>query len=366
MHLKFWRIAQPTYEGALGVGAGSPQAVDTAPLDAPAPGDVASASAPAESESLSDHEASFSPDAAKRADPDDERNEQGQFKPRHRAQSQRADADDVPAIAAQTKRIKDAEARLGADIVRQDGESERVYNLRRRAEILERQAQAPAPAKPPAAPIQPPQRPQQAIPQTFPAYDAFIAMQGQEEATYEDYVDARADWRYALQRAQERQRDAIETQQRTQAERGAAHQSRVTVARTKYPDFDAVVTNDAHIGPVLIDAILSSEHSADIAYYLGKNPTVRLELNAETPDYSVAAVNTTRRYLDSLVASQRSSSPSRAAAGPTGAALALVTPPAPRPPTPVRTGSIAAPDTPPGDDDMSLSSHEKHYSPRRR
>jgi hypothetical protein len=330
--------------------------------------------------SLSDHEAAFSPDAQRApvADPDEgdvpsERDERGQFKPRHRAASQRADADDVPAISEHTKRIKDAEAKLGADIVRKEGESERVYNLRRRAELLERFAKAPEKpaASPPAAPqpTAPPVAARRAdpIPPTFPAYDAFIAIQGNEDKTYEDYVDARADWRYAIRREQERVTEAAEHEQRTRTEQITRYNAGVTAAKAKYADWDTVVTVDATLTPTMIAAILASEQSAEIAYYLGKHPDERVALNADTADYSPAAVAALRRYLDSLVAVQRSPAPStRPAAAPTGSALALVAPVAPKPPNPVRTGTIATPETPPDDTDMSISNHEKHFGARRR
>lgn len=346
------------------------QAVEAPPLgtpDVPASSEATS-SAPAE-DSLAAHEAAHSPERpTDDAEPtDDARDTQGRFRPRRRAASQQADPDEVPVINELTKRFKTAVETHGKDITRKPGESERVFELRRRAEVIDRLATAPAPAVQAPAPA-PPQPQRQAInlPGTFPAFEAFLAIQGNEEATYEDYTDARADWRYQVRREQERQQEAVETHQRTQRERGTAHQARVTTARAKYPDFDAVVTNDARIGPVLIDAILASEHSAEIAYYLGKHPQVRNELNAETPDYSVAAVNTTRRYLDSLVAGQRTPPPSRAAAGTTGSALALAPPPAPRPPNPVRTGAEAPADSPPDDSSDSLAAHEQFYHRRRR
>ncbi len=354
-------IAFPLYEDAAGIGAGAPAAA-AAVADAPL----------VESESLSDHEAAFSPGAAQRAEtgdddaPTERDTATGQFKPRHRAASQRADADDVPLIAEQTKRIKDAEARLGADIVKKDGESERVFTLRRRAELLERQAATPTPVAPSQRPQAPQPQPQrQAIPQTFPKYEEFITYQGNESIEYEDYLDIRARWNYAHAREQERASEAQETRQRTDAERSAAHLARVPAAKQKYPDWDTVVTADIPLTAVLRDAILASSNSTDIQYHLGKNRAEAADLYAESQDYSPSAVAAMRRYLDSLVASQRSPvTPPSPAAGPTGAALRLAPLPAPRPPTPVRTSAVTPTDEPPGDD-ASLAAHEKYYAPRR-
>ncbi len=117
---------------------------------------------PAESSSLADHEQSFLPSRDRTPPPapvvsdrvDDglepdvetaaqqaqrERDDKtGQFKPeRQRARSQQAGKDDVEKINAYTKRIREAEESLGIKVEKQPGESDRVYNLRRRAELLE-------------------------------------------------------------------------------------------------------------------------------------------------------------------------------------------------------------------------------------
>ncbi len=358
-----WPIAPPLYESADGLGAGAPAAVEAPPADSSGEG------------SLSDHEASYSPEArvepaADDDAPADDRAADGRFAKRHRAASQRADADDVPAISEHTKRIKEIEASLGADIARKDGESERVYNLRRRRELLERQSTAPVAAPTPTAPPQPAPRqiPQQsqAIQPSFPTSEQFFT--AYPDATWEDYTDARSDWRYELRAQQAREQAAAESAQRTAQERSAKYTAALPAVKQKYPDFDAVVTvPNPYASPTLTQAIMASAHGPDIAYLLAKDPELLAELNADTIEFHASAIAPMRRYLDSLVAGQRSPTPStRTAAGPTGAALALAPPPAPRPPTPVRTGTIAVPDTPPTDDDMSLSAHERAFLPKRR
>lgn len=348
----------------------TPQAADATPLETPPipsnpAGGEASASGPADGDgSLSDHEAAH---GAAVADPDTDRDEQGKFTPkRRRADSQRADADDVPVINELTKRIKTFEETHGKDITRKPGESERVYNLRRRAEVVERLASQPKPQAATAPAPQPHARQSQPIAQSFPAYEAFIAMPGYEQATYEDYSDARADWRFAIRREQERQQDAQEREQRTQVDRASDHGKRVSAAKQAYTDWDTVVSHDVPISRVIEQAVLASAKSADIQYYLGQHRDELAQLVSESQDYSPSAVQAMRRYLDTLVAPQRSSPSSLPAAGPTGAALKLATPPAPRPPTPVRTGAVTSADDPPGDDSQSLAAHEKFYARARR
>ena len=340
----------------------------TAPLGTPeTPSGDVGAGADGDSGSLSDHEASFSPEAQRtpQASDDDDaaRDARGQFKPRRRAASQQADADDVPTINALTARLRSLEETHGKDIVRKQGESERVYNLRRRAELLERQS-SPAPAPPTAQPPQSRQAP--ALAQTFPAYEAFIALDGNEDKTYDDYTDARAEWRFAVLRQSERAQEAAERAQRDFQQSATTHHGRVAQAKAKYADWDTVVTSDLPISRVIHDAVLGSANSAEVQYFLGAHRDILAQLVAETQDFHPSAVAPMRRLLDSFVAEQRSDSPSRTAAGSTGAAPARVSTPAPRPPTPVRTGSIAAPDTPPDDSDMSISSHEKRFGGGRR
>src|SRR6187551_252169 len=121
--------------------------------------------------SIADHAARFSPEALEAAAVDGATDadvdngapatphhsaqqrrdrERGTFaEGRKRARSQNAGADDVETIGELTRRIKAAEEADGADIVRKENESERVYQLRRRAELLERRTaagKAPEPA----------------------------------------------------------------------------------------------------------------------------------------------------------------------------------------------------------------------------
>lgn len=304
-----------------------------------------------ETSSLAEHEALHSPDRPVAADDepasDGTRDEQGRFaKPRHRAKSQQARAEDVPRISELTRKLREAEAERDA-----------------------LKSSAPRAATPPAAAAAPVARPSaqatRQIPQSFPTYEQFITIEGNADADFDAYIDARADWRYETRRAAERQQEAQEREHRTISERVTAHQSKLTAAKAKYADWDTVVTNDIPVSRVLHDAILASEHGPEIQYYLGKHRDVCAELVSESQEFSPSAVAAMRRYLDTLVASEQRATPPAPVAATTGSALALVPPPAPRPPNPVRTGTQAPADAPPGDED-SLAAHEKHYGGKRR
>lgn len=361
---------------------------DAPPLGTPAApagesGDAPASASDFEDGSLAAHEAAHGrdddSDDEHGAEPRDERNERGQFQ-RRRAKSQRADSDDVPTINTLTARLKAAEETHGKDIARLPNESDRVYTLRRRAELLERLA-APVPSAPavvpaqavlPPAPVAAPQAPSAAAPRAtppqipaFPDFEAFLKLDGNENADYDTYRDARDEYRYRSRRAIEQQEAAAQKAADTFNANIKAHQSRVTEARKKYPDWDTHVRADVRISQVVEEALLGSSDSADVAYYLGTHPDVLAELNTESSEYSPSAVSAMRRYLDAIVAQQRTSSPSpRGAAGSTGSAPVAVPPPAPRPPNPVRTSAMTPADEPPGDE-SSLAAHEKAYGRRR-
>jgi hypothetical protein len=326
-----------------------PEAVDTTAISPEQP--IAEQEAPSTEvePSLADHEAAFAPGAkpaapAEPADPDaaaTERDETGKFKPRHRAKSQEATPDDVPRIAALTKRLRETEAERDALKTRQSAPEPAT----RRAEPTE-----------PATPAHPTA--------TFPAFDVWLATKGNEEKTFEDFIDARADWRYDRRRETERADDAKAAVEKTQREDFQKYQDQMPAALKDHPDFDDAIAAAPRISKVLERASIKA--GPKVAYYLATHPEEASALTQESlvePDNPAfpAAVAAMTRYISTLVASQRSPAP---AAASTGSALALA-PPVPRPPNPVRTGALHAADEPPGDD-ASLADHEKAFGPKRR
>lgn len=314
-----------------------------------------------ESGSLADHERSYSPDVEREAEPAAaepepvaaetepavDRNDKGQFKPRQRAKSQQASPEDVPRIAELTRKLREAE--------------------RERDELRTRTA--PPPAQAPAAEPEPKPTPRAAGPK-FPTYDEFTSAKGYEDATWDDYYDARARWNYAQVRAQERAQEAEVKARETFDTHVSAYRDALPAVYEQYPDFDEVTAPNGQPIPVskaLERAVI--EAGPATAYYLATHPEEREALTQETlidpanPAFA-AVVATTRRYLSSLVASPQRSSSSRAVAASTGSALALVRHTAPKPPNPVRTSGQRDPDTPPGED-ASLAEHERAYGPKR-
>lgn len=348
---------------------------------------------PAESTSLSEHEsayvspeapASAIPDAAPAApvaepapEPDEqpepqrrdeskdgERDEHGRFK--QRAESQRATSADVPKINEYTKRLRAAEEAIGVKVEKQPGESERVFQLRRRAEIAEairdRKAQPPPPPPVPRAP-----EPPSVFTEKEPQYDDFADQPDQ----YAAHLRAVA--------AFDRRKEAFEQQQthvKTQQQQGieernarrdqffketqAQHYERMAAYHQANPHAQAILDRAGDIGltPAMMMAIMTSDQSPELLLLVAQNEVLRDDLTDLTegkPLNKDLVARVQRRLMRGLpdVATGSSPVPPKP--------VALV----PRPPTPVRTGPMKAPDTPPGDD-APLSAHEAAYGSRRR
>jgi len=89
-------------------------------------------------------------------------------------------------------------------------------------------------------------------------------------ASYEDFVDARADWRAeqrirAHEQAKTREQTVREVQQKTQAA--------VAKAAEKFADFeDVALSPDLAMTPVMAEALLDCENFPEVAYHLGQHP----------------------------------------------------------------------------------------------
>lgn len=113
--------------------------------------------------------------------------------------------------------------------------------------------------------------------------------------TYEEYVEALTDWK--TDQAVSAKLAELETKQKTTREEEALTDDfmvRVSEAEQKYPDFSAVAFAEGipyDKSPVLAEAVATSEHFADVAYYLGKNPEKAAEIAAMNPVDIVRAID---------------------------------------------------------------------------
>lgn len=341
-----------------------------------------------ESESLSDHEQAFAPGAVKpepvversddgvdppepetaEAKAERERNDKGQFT-KQRAKSQKAGPEDVEQINAYTKRIREAEESLGITVEKKPGESERVYQLRRRAELLEAKREAakaerqvdlrPEPKTTPKAP--------EPFTEPEPKYEDYA----QHEDQYAAWMRAMAAWdrrkesaEAAIKSHETQRNEAIAFRNKQRDEwfkaRETEHLERMADYHKDHPDAQAILdkAGDVQLTPALYSAIMTAENSPELLVLVAQNEDLRDDLTILTDGKPVTKdlVALVQRRLNRGLT-----------AGTTGAAPAPKKVPAvPRPPTPVRTGPMHTADTPPGDDDQSIASHEKFYGGKRR
>ena len=101
--------------------------------------------------------------------------------------------------------------------------------------------------------------------------------------TYEQYVEALTDWKLEA-------RDALQKQVAARESQAETVKIQVAAARTRHADYDDVVTNDVPISPAMAEVMVSSEHGAEIAYYLGSNPAEAARIGKLTPAQAGAAL----------------------------------------------------------------------------
>ena len=301
---------------------------------------------------------------------------------RHRARGQFAKADDVPVIASLTKELRALESELG--ITQQDGESPRVYALRRQLEIA-KQAKAskaaPAPkAEAVAAPAPvriPPASPQPAVASaavpdkfTFQPYDQYL--QAHPEADYDAWqdakLDAHADWREAKREQTARQAEAKAAQDaeahaydtRMKADM-ATYANRVTEFMKTQPDFQALIKpvfDQYPISDLALAALIRDDNGPQAVLYLARHPEVLDEIQLLSDGKAVT--DTTVAQVQRLLKTRMQAVGTGSAAAPS-----LASPSVPRPPNPVRTGPQAPGETVPGDG-HSLADHERAWAPAKR
>jgi hypothetical protein len=174
--------------------------------------------------------------------------------------------------------------------VRAQREAERqVAEMRAEVEQYRSRTQAPpAPAERPAA---------------APQYDATKGPQLAEFDNYEDWVDARAEWKaeQKWQRIQAESAEVVAKQKHEQAVR--AHSERIEAFAAKTPDYRERIQEAARL-PVSVAmeaAIIASDHGPAIAYFLATHPEEGARLALKTRSVPASAADFVRDTLEALV-----------------------------------------------------------------
>ena len=133
---------------------------------------------------------------------------------------------------------------------------------------------------------------QQPEPQRQPAPKAEGAPTPDKFSSYEEYLEAKAEWKAEQKVAEVLRKQQESTQQQSaQAEHAKLQRTwekRVQDAMSVYDDFEEVALSpDVPVTQSMMQSIIRAEKGADVAYFLGKNPEVAQQI-AQLDPVSVA------------------------------------------------------------------------------
>lgn len=175
-----------------------------------------------------------------------------------------------------------------------------------------------------------PSAPKAAVPsgQAFPAWEQYL--ETHPGASYDDW-DHEKTKHVARQMLTEWQREQQQVAEQQEQQRVlSAHAERMQKSATKYPDMGDMVAQAeralaaagiARIPPALERAVLSSDRSDDLTYFLGTHPEEVIQLSREAAALGPDAAPVIRRYLESRVSAAPLST------GPASAPRSQATPP---------------------------------------
>ncbi len=133
--------------------------------------------------------------------------------------------------------------------------------------------------------------------------------------TYEEYLEARAEWK-AEQKVQKALEEIKSQQQRstqevTQQERVKSFQAQLSKVRTEVSDFDAVMeaADEVPLTQAMREAILESEVGALLTYHLAKNPAEAARISQLSPVAQVKALGRIEADLSTPKAPRVSKAP---------------------------------------------------------
>ncbi len=135
----------------------------------------------------------------------------------------------------------------------------------------------------PPAPVTPQEAPKAGA--KFPSYDAYLVEH--PDVSWDDWNDAKIDF-VAEQKLEARDRQADARRQQQELERiHQAHGTRMAAMATKYPDYEQVrlaadqtlaAAGVRELPDVLIRAVVTSDRSDDLVYFLGTHPDEAIHL----------------------------------------------------------------------------------------
>lgn len=271
-------------------------------------------------------------------------------------------ADDHETISALTKRLREAESQIGVNTDRLEGESDRAFNLRLRAEAAEAVAKKSSERQ---------ELPKIAQPVAQPS--AFTDKEPTIEQ-FADQADPYSAWQRALN-AWDRKKERFDDDQKKvtafseermkaarelRANAEKAHYGRIEAYKKTTPDYDTVVgaAKDWAATPLMQIALVNDPNGEKYIYHLAQNRSLwnRLVLDS---DGKVVTRETVEAFQDVL----KERMPAVTGSAHTPATVNYPPPP----PNPVRTGRMRSSSSePPDTDHMSLDEFAKATTRGRR
>lgn len=176
----------------------------------------------------------------------------------------------------------------------------------------------------------------------FPTFDAYLG--AHPEASWDDWNDAKIEY-VAEQKLTARERQQAARQQAAEIDRvSQAHGARMAAIATKYPDYATVrdaadqalaAAGIRQLPEALIRAVVTSDQSDDLVYFLGTHPEDAIQLARDSAEAPASVAPVLRRYLESQLRAS--------AASPSGSASAPVRSTAKPPVNPVGGSASAVP-----------------------
>lgn len=234
----------------------------------------------------------------------------------------------TPAVQTPEKPLSKRQQQIN-DLIRRATESDlRAKTLEAQIEALK--ARQPEPAKPAAVEKPAPS----SAPAAFPSFEAWIAQDGHSDKTFEDFIDARADWRFDQRREAERREAAQREHETTVKTALDAWVERREAFAATHPDFlDKThdFLNRVETGTPMGDAIVDSPVGPALALYLAEHPDEVTRIVRLPPVSALRALGKLEARFD-----PESLTSASASAGP--AAKTVTT--APAPPMTLRAQSV--------------------------
>jgi len=212
-------------------------------------------------------ETAIAADDADTSDPEEprapSRDIQGRFAPKdaetgEKQAEEQAGPEETPVEAAKPKR-NDPQARIDKAIKAQREAERRAFDLEQRLAQVQQPRVAP--------------QPQHVTGPNFPDYGAWSEQPGNEGKPYEEYTDARTDWRYEMRQRQDREQfEARQSQEKalTLREKG----------KSVYTDWDEIDWGALPIPQPIAREVLTDPDGHRLAYALAKDPVLLQQMNA--------------------------------------------------------------------------------------